>query len=366
MLAIWKIKLVALKKNRGEGMKDSQGLTYAQAGVDISAGNRAVELIKDHVKKTNRPEVIGGIGGFAGLFQLDLAKYRQPVLVSCTDGVGTKLKLAFLMDKHDTIGQDLVAMCVNDMIVQGAEPLFFLDYLAVGKLIPEKIERIVSGIAEACVLSGCSLVGGETAELPGFYQEGEYDLAGFAVGIVERDKMIDGSQIKPGDRLIGLASSGVHSNGYSLVRKVLLETAGYSLEDKPSQLGCSLGEELLKPTRIYVRSVLSLIEQGYGLKGAAHITGGGLLENVPRVLPEGNKAVIEKQSWPIPPIFSLIQSAGNVEEKEMFRTFNMGIGMVLVVPEEEEASVLTALQNLGEQAYPIGTIVAGDRGVEFR
>lgn len=341
-------------------------LTYAQSGVDISAGNRAVELIREHVKKTTRPEVIGGIGGFAGLFQLDLTKYRQPVLVSCTDGVGTKLKIAFASDRHDTIGQDLVAMCVNDMIVQGAEPLFFLDYLAVGRLIPENVEQIVAGIADACVQSGCSLVGGETAELPGFYSDGEYDLAGFAVGIVEKEKIIDGSGIRPGDRLIGLASSGIHSNGYSLARKALLETAGYSLEAQLSQIDCSLGEELLKPTKIYVKPVLSLIREGYDLKGAAHITGGGLLENIPRVLPEGMKAVINQNSWPAQPIFSLISSQGNVEKQEMFRTFNMGIGMVLVVPPEEEKSMLISLQAFGEQSYTIGVIEQGERGVELK
>ncbi|SHF32995.1 phosphoribosylformylglycinamidine cyclo-ligase [Desulfofundulus australicus DSM 11792] len=341
-----------------------QGLTYAEAGVDIAAGNRAVELMKESVRSTFRPEVLAEIGGFGGLFALDTTRYRHPVLVSGADGVGTKLKIAMLMDRHDTIGIDAVAMCVNDILVQGAEPLFFLDYLAVGRLVPEKVAAIVSGVAEGCRQAGCALIGGETAEMPGFYAPGEYDLAGFAVGVVERERIIDGSSIRPGDRLIGLPSSGLHSNGYSLARRVLLEVAGYGVETYHEDLGRTVGEEMLEPTRIYVRTVLPLLEQ-FDIRGMAHITGGGLTENIPRILPRGTAAVVERRSWPVPPVFSLIQSIGRVAEEEMLRTFNMGLGLVMVVPEEQAGAVLEYLLQRGEKAYLVGEIAGGEREVKY-
>ncbi|MBE3585704.1 phosphoribosylformylglycinamidine cyclo-ligase [Desulfofundulus thermocisternus] len=341
-----------------------QGLTYAEAGVDIAAGNRAVELMKESVRSTFRPEVLAEIGGFGGLFALDTTRYRHPVLVSGADGVGTKLKIAMLMDRHDTIGIDAVAMCVNDILVQGAEPLFFLDYLAVGRLVPEKVAAIVSGVAEGCRQAGCALIGGETAEMPGFYAPGEYDLAGFAVGVVERERIIDGSSIRPGDRLIGLPSSGLHSNGYSLARRVLLEVAGYGVETYHEDLGRTVGEEMLEPTRIYVRTVLPLLEQ-FDIRGMAHITGGGLTENIPRILPRGTAAVVERRSWPVPPVFSLIQSIGRVAEEEMLRTFNMGLGLVMVVPEEQAGAVLEYLWQRGEKAYLVGEIAGGEREVKY-
>ncbi|MDQ0285917.1 phosphoribosylformylglycinamidine cyclo-ligase [Desulfofundulus luciae] len=341
-----------------------KGLTYADAGVDIAAGNRAVELIRDSVRSTFRPEVLTEIGGFGGLFALDTSRYRQPVLVSGTDGVGTKLKIAMLMDRHDTIGIDAVAMCVNDILVQGAEPLFFLDYLAVGKLVPERVAAIVSGVAAGCRQAGCALIGGETAEMPGFYGPGEYDLAGFVVGVVERERIIDGSTIRPGDRLVGLPSSGLHSNGYSLARRVLLEVAGYGVDTYQEDLGRTVGEEMLEPTRIYVRTVLPLLEQ-FDIRGMAHITGGGLTENIPRILPPGTAAVLERRSWPVPPVFSLIQSIGRVAEEEMFRTFNMGLGLVMVVPGEQTDALLTHLSQLGEKAYLVGEIAGGGREVKY-
>lgn len=338
---------------------------YKQAGVDIAAGNEAVERMKKHVKKTFRPGVLTDLGGFGALFGLDKDKYEEPVLVSGTDGVGTKLKLAFAMDKHDTIGVDAVAMCVNDIVVQGAEPLFFLDYLACGKIVPEKIEAIVKGIADGCLQAGCALIGGETAEMPGMYGEGEYDIAGFAVGVVDRRKMIDGSAIRPGDAVIGLASSGVHSNGFSLVRKLLLEDKGWSLGQRIPELDGALGEVLLTPTKIYVRTILSLLRETT-IKGMAHVTGGGFIENIPRVLPEGADVVIEEGSWPVPPIFKVLREAGNVAHDDMFRTFNMGIGMVLIVPEEEAGRTIGRAQALGEGAYRIGTVTEGTRMVRFR
>jgi phosphoribosylformylglycinamidine cyclo-ligase len=338
---------------------------YKQAGVDIAAGNEAVERMKKHVKKTFRPGVLTDLGGFGALFGLDKDKYEEPVLVSGTDGVGTKLKLAFAMDKHDTIGVDAVAMCVNDIVVQGAEPLFFLDYLACGKIVPEKIEAIVKGIADGCLQAGCALIGGETAEMPGMYGEGEYDIAGFAVGVVDRRKMIDGSAIRPGDAVIGLASSGVHSNGFSLVRKLLLEDKGWSLGQRIPELDGALGEVLLTPTKIYVRTILSLLRETT-IKGMAHVTGGGFIENIPRVLPEGADVVIEEGSWPVPPIFKVLREAGNVAHDDMFRTFNMGIGMVLIVPEEEAGRTIGRAQALGEGAYRIGTVTEGNRMVRFR
>jgi phosphoribosylformylglycinamidine cyclo-ligase len=337
---------------------------YKQAGVDIAAGNEAVVRMKKHVRKTFRPEVLTDLGGFGALFGLDKSKYEEPVLVSGTDGVGTKLKIAFAMDKHDTIGIDAVAMCVNDVVVQGAEPLFFLDYLACGKVVPEKIEAIVKGIADGCLMSGCALIGGETAEMPGMYSEDEYDIAGFTVGIVDKKKIIDGSRIAPGDAIIGLASSGVHSNGYSLVRKLLLEQQGMSLHDEVPELGGKLGDVLLEPTKIYVKTVLALLNE-IDIKGMAHITGGGFLENIPRVLPEGVNALIEYGSWPILPIFSLMQKAGSISNKDMFRTFNMGIGMVLVVPEAQAEQTVRLAESLGERAYRIGTVTPGEQIVTF-
>ncbi|MEK4249378.1 phosphoribosylformylglycinamidine cyclo-ligase [Paenibacillus sp. FSL W7-1287] len=338
---------------------------YKKAGVDIAAGNEAVERMKKHVKRTFRPEVLTDLGGFGGLFSLNKEKYEEPVLVSGTDGVGTKLKLAFAMDKHDTIGIDAVAMCVNDIIVQGAEPLFFLDYLACGKVEPEKIEAIVAGISEGCVQSGCALIGGETAEMPGMYSEEEYDIAGFTVGIVDRKKMIDGSTIAPGDAVLGFASSGIHSNGFSLVRRLLLEEVGYDLQDELAELGgAKLGDVLLEPTKIYVKSALKLIEQ-VNVKGMAHITGGGFIENIPRVLPEGVNVDITYGSWPVLPIFELMQQKGSISNRDMFTTFNMGIGLVVVVPAEQAEDAIRIAGELGEKAYRIGTVTEGQRIVTF-
>jgi len=338
---------------------------YKQAGVDIAAGNEAVERMKKHVKRTFRPEVLTGLGGFGGLFGLNKDKYEEPVLVSGTDGVGTKLKLAFEMDKHDTIGIDAVAMCVNDVVVTGAEPLFFLDYLACGKLVPEKIEAIVKGVADGCEQAGCALIGGETAEMPGMYPDGEYDIAGFAVGIVDKKKAIDGSAIAPGDAVIGLASSGVHSNGFSLVRKLLLEKQGYRLTDKLPELeGRTLGDVLLEPTRIYVKTVLRLLES-VQVKGMAHITGGGFIENIPRVLPEGVNVDIERGAWPVPPIFGIMQRDGAISDRDMFTTFNMGIGMVLVVPAGQAERAVALAGECGDKAYAIGKVTPGSRIVTF-
>ncbi|MGC6589706.1 phosphoribosylformylglycinamidine cyclo-ligase [Paenibacillus sp. Dod16] len=338
--------------------------TYKQAGVDIAAGNEAVERMKKHVKTTFRPEVMTDLGGFGALFKLNKDQYEEPVLVSGTDGVGTKLKLAFAMDQHDTIGIDAVAMCVNDIVVQGAEPLFFLDYLACDKVIPSKIESIVKGIADGCNQAGCSLIGGETAEMPGMYSEGEYDIAGFTVGIVDKSKMINGSNIAAGDTVIGLASSGVHSNGFSLVRKLLLEDAGYSLQQELPELGGRLGDVLLAPTKIYVKPLLGLLKE-IEVKGMAHITGGGFIENIPRMLPDGVNVDIEYGSWPILPIFKLMQEKGSISNKDMFTTFNMGIGMVLVVNEQDADGVLQYLRSAGEEAYVIGRVTEGERIVTF-
>jgi phosphoribosylformylglycinamidine cyclo-ligase len=338
-------------------------ISYKDAGVDIDAGNTFVKMIKPLVKATSRPEVLADIGGFGGLFSLNSTKYTNPVLVSGTDGVGTKLKLAFLADRHDTIGIDLVAMCVNDIVVQGAEPLFFLDYLATSKLIPEKGAQIVKGISEGCILAGCALIGGETAEMPGFYAEGDYDLAGFAVGVVERDKIIDGSTITVGNKLIGLASNGLHSNGYSLARKIILEIMRLRIDDMLPGLESTVADELLAPTRIYVKSILNLLRD-FSINGIAHITGGGLLENVPRILPHGCKAVINRQNWQEPAVFDLLRKGGNVDEHEMYRTFNCGIGMVLSVPEQEAEEILIRLSGLNEQAYVIGEVVKCEPGSE--
>lgn len=338
-------------------------ISYKDAGVDIDAGNTFVKMIKPLVKATTRPEVIADIGGFGGLFSLNASKYKNPVLVSGTDGVGTKLKLAFLTDRHDTIGIDLVAMCVNDIVVQGAEPLFFLDYLATAKLDPEKATQIVKGISDGCVQAGCALIGGETAEMPGFYAKDDYDLAGFAVGVVERDRIIDGSTITVGNKLIGIASSGLHSNGYSLARKIILDVMGLSINDLLPGLDRTVADELLTPTRIYVKSILNLLRD-FTINGIAHITGGGLLENVPRVLPHGCKAVIERTSWQEPSIFAILRHGGNVQETEMLRTFNCGIGMVMAVPEEEAEDILIRLSGLNEQAYVIGEVVKCEVGKE--
>ena len=338
-------------------------ITYKDAGVDIDAGDLFVEKIKPFVKSTFRPEVMTHIGGFGGLFALK--KYKAPVLVSGTDGVGTKLKIAFLTNRHDTVGIDLVAMCVNDIIVQGAEPLFFLDYFATGRLRPQEHSDIVKGIAEGCKQSGCALIGGETAEMPSFYAENEYDLAGFAVGVVEKKKIIDGSKIKPGNALIGLASSGLHSNGFSLVRKALLEKAGYGMDDTLSELGNRpLGEVLLTPTRIYARSVMALMKD-FDIRGMAHITGGGITENVPRMLPKGMQALIRKGTWEIHPIFSLVKKKAGVNDDEMYRDFNMGIGMVIAVPAKQADAVLKKANKLGEKAYLIGEIVKGKSMVRY-
>lgn len=334
--------------------------TYKEAGVDIEAGNTFVQKIKPLVKSTFRPEVMAEIGGFGGLFSLNTAKYKNPVLVSGTDGVGTKLKLAFLADRHDTVGIDLVAMCVNDIVVQGAEPLFFLDYLATGRLNPDKAAQVVTGIAEGCRQAGCALIGGETAEMPGFYADGEYDIAGFTVGVVERDQIIDGSTITVGNKLIGIASSGLHSNGYSLARRIIFDRMGLDVDAPLSGCSKTVAEELLTPTRIYVKSVLNLLKD-FRINGIAHITGGGLLENVPRVLPNGCAARFELGSWAMPSIFTTLQEAGNVEQAEMYRTFNMGIGMVLAVAAADVDDILSRLNGLGEQAWLIGEVKAMDK-----
>lgn len=344
---------------------EKKAWTYQDAGVDIDAGNTAVELMKRHVQSTYRPEVVGDIGGFGGLFALNLQDCREPVLVSGTDGVGTKLRLAFMLDKHDTIGVDAVAMCVNDILVQGAEPLFFLDYLAVGKLEPNQVAQVVKGVAEGCRQSGCALIGGETAEMAGFYPEGEYDIAGFAVGVVDKPKIITGASIKPGDVILGLPSSGLHSNGYSLVRKICFDVAGKKAEEPIAELGKTLGEELLTPTRIYVQAIKPLLKQ-FAIKGMVHITGGGFTENIPRVLPSDCDAVITKGQWPVPIIFSLLQQWGNIAEPEMYRTFNMGIGMVIIVAAEDAEAVTKDLAARGETVCRIGEIVAGEKKVQMK
>lgn len=336
-------------------MTGNEKLTYASAGVDIEAGSRAVEMMRQSVKSTFRPGVLADIGGFGGMFALDAPRYREPVLVSGTDGVGTKLRVAMLLDKHDTIGIDAVAMCANDILVQGAEPLFFLDYLAVGRLVPEKVAAIVDGVARGCKLAGCALIGGETAEMPGFYGEEEYDIAGFVVGVVDKGSIIDGSKIKPGDVLIGIPSSGLHSNGYSLARKALFDVAGHGVDTFVSDLGRTVGEELIEPTRIYVKTVLPLLKS-FAVKGMAHITGGGLTENIPRILPEGTAAAIDRTTWQPPPVFGLIQHIGGIDDEEMLKTFNMGIGMVLVVGAEDSAGILEELAGQGEKAAIIGGV----------
>ncbi|MBF0574183.1 MAG: phosphoribosylformylglycinamidine cyclo-ligase [Desulfamplus sp.] len=335
----------------------AKSLTYADAGVDIDKANNLVHIIKQLAKTTPRSGVMGEIGGFGGLFSLNLSHYTHPVLVSSTDGVGTKLKIAFAMDKHDTIGIDLVAMCVNDIVVQGAKPLFFLDYLAMGKLNNEVAGKIIEGIVKGCCEAQCALIGGETAEMPGIYHDGEYDMAGFTVGIVDNSKIIDGSGIRNGHKLIGLASSGVHSNGFSLVRKICFEKCGYTVDTQIPELGKSLGEELLTPTRIYTQTVLGLIRD-LPVHGLAHITGGGIDENIIRVIPDACKALIRKGSWEPLPIFKFLQDAGNVEESEMHRTFNNGIGMIAVVPENSAQDFMDRLHAMEEKAYIIGEIAS--------
>lgn len=339
---------------------------YKAAGVDVEAGYESVRLIKDDVKKTAIEGVLGGIGGFGGLFEMPKGM-ENPVLVSGTDGVGTKLRVAFLMDKHDTIGQDCVAMCVNDVACSGAKPLFFLDYLAVGKNVPEKIAQIVKGVADGCVLAGCALVGGETAEMPGFYPVDEYDLAGFSVGVVEKSKITDGDRAKAGDVLIGIASSGIHSNGYSLVRKVFglnEPDAKERLNVYSDDLGKTIGEELLTPTKIYVKPLLKLIEE-VGINTVSHITGGGFIENVPRMLPDGLTAVIHKGSWKILPIFDVMQTMAGISERDMYNTFNMGIGMIVAVDADKKDAALECLKQAGETAYVLGELKSGDKGVEI-
>ncbi len=338
-------------------------MDYKNAGVDIEAGYLSVELMKKYVKETMRPEVMGGLGGFSGAFSLSSIKnMEKPTLVSGTDGVGTKIKLAFLMDRHDTVGIDCVAMCVNDIACAGGEPLFFLDYIACGKNYPEKIATIVKGVAEGCKQAGAALIGGETAEHPGLMPEDEYDLAGFAVGLVDEKDLITGENMKPGDVLVGIASSGVHSNGFSLVRKVF-EMTRESLDTYYDELGMTLGEALITPTRIYVKALKSVKNAGVTIKGCSHITGGGFYENIPRMLPEGIHAVVEKNSYPVPAIFKLMQNKGNLEEKMMYNTYNMGLGMVLALDPADVDKAVTAIEAAGEKAYVVGKVKAGEKGV---
>ena len=340
-------------------------MDYKNAGVDIEAGYKSVELMKKHVMETMRPEVLGGIGGFSGAFSLEAIKgMEHPVLLSGTDGVGTKLKLAFIMDRHDTVGIDCVAMCVNDVACAGGEPLFFLDYIACGKNVPEKIATIVSGVAEGCKQSGAALVGGETAEMPGFYPEDEYDLAGFAVGVVDRKDLMDGKDLEAGDVLVGLASSGVHSNGFSLVRKVFeKELTREGLNTYYDELGKTLGEALLAPTKIYVKALKEIRQAGVRVKACSHITGGGFYENIPRMLKEGTRAVVKKDSYEIPAIFKLLAKKGGIEEQMMYNTYNMGIGMVVAVKPEDSARTMEAARAAGEIPYVIGSVEAGEKGV---
>lgn len=340
--------------------EEKKSITYADAGVDIDAGNKAVELMKDSVRASYRPEVIGDLGGFGGLFALNIAKYKEPILVSGTDGVGTKLKLAFMADKHDTIGQDAVAMCVNDILVQGAEPLFFLDYIAVDKVDSQKVADIVKGVADACKESGCALIGGETAEMAGFYSKGEYDIAGFCVGCVDKSKMITGEKVKAGDVLLGLPSSGVHSNGFSLVRKICFEHMGFDMNTVIPEFGCTLGEQLIIPTRLYPKTCLPLIEK-FDIHGMVHITGGGFYENIPRILPKDCNALVNAESWEVPMVFKKLQEWGNVDWKEMYRTFNMGVGMVLVIDPAEADAVRAHLTEAGETFFELGEVVPGEQ-----
>lgn len=341
------------------------GKFYKDAGVDIDLADHIVKKIKPLISKTFIPGVLGDIGGFGGLFSLAEQNYKEPVLVSGTDGVGTKLKIAFALDKHDSVGIDLVAMCVNDIVTCGAKPLFFLDYISIGKLSEKVAVELIKGIAEGCKMANCALLGGETAEMPGFYPEGEYDLAGFVVGIVEKSKIIDGREIREGDSVIGLSSNGLHSNGFSLVRKVFLEDKKYELEEKLTVLKRTLGEELLQPTWIYVKPVLYLLEK-YKVLGIAHITGGGLLENIPRILPEGVSVQINQKSWIKPPIFSLIQKEGKISDEEMYRTFNMGIGMVIIVPDGESEKILKELKLMNYDSSIVGKVIKGEKQTIIR
>ncbi|MGI6004968.1 MAG: phosphoribosylformylglycinamidine cyclo-ligase [Christensenellales bacterium] len=339
-------------------------LDYKDAGVDVQAGYRAVELMKKHTASTLNERVIGGLGGFSGLYSMAGLGMEEPVLVAGADGVGTKLKLAFAMDKHDTVGIDCVAMCVNDIVCQGARPLFFLDYIATGKLDPHQAERIVAGVAEGCRQAGCALIGGETAEMPGFYPENEYDLAGFAVGVVDKKNIIDGSAVTAGDALVGLFSSGVHSNGYSLVRKLLGEDSS-SMRRYSAELGTSFGEALLAPTRIYVKVVLELIQK-YDIHGLSHITGGGFIENIPRMLQSGQGADIDLSAWEVPPVFRLLQRLANMPDEAAFNTFNMGIGMVAAVPQDQADAVVATCREMGQEAAVVGRVVRGEREVRFK
>ena len=341
---------------------DSYSDSYREAGVDVTAGYKAVELMKQHVARTQTPGVVSGIGGFGGLFQPDLTGMKEPVLVSGTDGVGTKLKLAFMMDKHDTVGIDCVAMCANDVACAGAKPLFFLDYVAVGKNVPERVAQIVSGVAEGCVQAGCALIGGETAEMPGFYPKEEYDLAGFCVGMADKAKLIDGSNMKAGDALIGVASSGVHSNGFSLVRKVFNITPE-RLDLYMYEFGKTLGEELLTPTRIYVKPLLALMEQ-VDVHGVSHITGGGFYENIPRMLPEGLRAAVERAKVPVRPIFKVIQGEG-ISEHDMYNTFNMGVGLCVAVAADKADEAVRILKENGEEACILGEVREGEKGIDL-
>lgn len=337
-------------------------LTYKDSGVDKEAGYKQISLIKGLIQNTHTNGVLSDLGGFSGLFGLDIKKYKNPVLASGTDGVGTKLKIAFMMDKHDTIGEDCVAMCANDILCQGAKPLFFLDYISTGKLIPEKMASIVEGVSKGCIKAGAALIGGETAEMPGLYKEDEYDLAGFCVGIVDKENIINGRDIKEGDIVIGLASNGLHSNGYSLVRKIVFEKENLKIDSFIDELGVNIGEELLKPTRIYKDPVLNLIEE-INVKGLAHITGGGLYENVPRILPEGLTAHIDISRIDTPTIFKLLKEWGNISTDEMYSTFNMGVGMIVIVSKEELSSTQNILDKLNEKHYILGEIKKGDEGV---
>ena len=341
---------------------DSYSDSYREAGVDVTAGYKAVELMKQHVARTQTPGVVSGIGGFGGLFQPDLTGMKEPVLVSGTDGVGTKLKLAFMMDKHDTVGIDCVAMCANDVACAGAKPLFFLDYVAVGKNVPERVAQIVSGVAEGCVQAGCALIGGETAEMPGFYPKEEYDLAGFCVGMADKAKLIDGSNMKAGDALIGVASSGVHSNGFSLVRKVFNITPE-RLDLYMYEFGKTLGEEVLTPTRIYVKPLLALMEL-VDVHGVSHITGGGFYENIPRMLPEGLRAAVEKAKVPVRPIFKVIQGEG-ISEHDMYNTFNMGVGLCVAVAADKADEAVRILKENGEEACILGEVREGEKGIDL-
>jgi phosphoribosylformylglycinamidine cyclo-ligase len=340
------------------------GITYKDAGVDTREGERAVFLMKSHVQKTFGPEVLTGLGSFGSLFKPDLTGLTAPVLVAGSDGVGTKLKIAILMDSHDTVGRDLVAMCVNDVLCQGAKPLFFLDYIATGHVTAEKIEQIVKGVADGCLEAGCALVGGETAEMPGFYADDDYDMGGFAVGLVDEDKIITGSGVREGDLLIGIPSSGIHSNGYSLVRKLFFEQLGYDVNSTVDGLDVTLGEELLKPTRIYTKQVFAVLEKARP-QAIVHITGGGFIENIPRVIPEGLGVRINLGTWEVPPIFNIIKALGDMTDSAIYNTLNMGIGLIFIVGPDDRAAVLDALKNAGEEARIIGEVIRGE-GVELK